>query len=97
MHAFNATIIIINGETPTQPKPTLERCVLALIGPPKAVKKVIPTSQLVTGHALGRSRGGCSAKLHLLVDGVGHLLSFVVTGGQVHETTAVEAILKEAT
>lgn len=30
------------------------------------------------------------------MDGVGHLLAFVVTGGQVHETTAVQSVLKEA-
>jgi transposase len=47
-------------------------------------------------HALGRSRGGFSTKIHLLVDSFGHLLAFVITGGQVHETTAVESVLKEA-
>ena len=47
-------------------------------------------------HALGRSRDGLSIKFHLLVDSFGHLLAFVITGGQVHETTAVELVLKEA-
>ncbi|HBJ35965.1 MAG TPA: hypothetical protein DDZ51_14700 [Planctomycetaceae bacterium] len=47
-------------------------------------------------HALGRSLGGFSKKMHLLVDSIGHLLAFVITGGQVHETTAVELVLKEA-
>jgi transposase len=49
-----------------------------------------------TDHALGRSRGGFSTKIHLLVDGVGHLLAFVITGGEVHETTAVQSVLEEA-
>jgi len=47
-------------------------------------------------HALGRSRGGFSTKIHLLVDGVGHLLAFVITGGQAHETTALEEVLDQA-
>lgn len=32
----------------------------------------------------------------MLVDGVGHLLAFVVTAGQAHETTALEAVLDRA-
>ncbi|WP_261344555.1 IS5 family transposase [Stieleria maiorica] len=47
-------------------------------------------------HALGRSRGGFSTKIHLLVDGLGHLLAFVITGGQAHEATAFEAVLHAA-
>lgn len=47
-------------------------------------------------HALGRSRGGFSTKIHLLVDGIGNLLAFIITGGQAHETTAIEAVLEQA-
>ncbi len=47
-------------------------------------------------HALGRSRGGFSTKIHLLADGFGNILSFVITGGQVHETNAVESVLNQA-
>jgi transposase len=32
----------------------------------------------------------------LLVDGFGHLLAFVITGGQAHETTMLSSILAEA-
>lgn len=39
-------------------------------------------------HALGRSRGGFSTKIHLLCDGQGHALHFELTAGQAHETTA---------
>jgi transposase len=39
-------------------------------------------------HALGRSRGGDSTKIHFLCDGRGHPLHFHLTAGQAHETTA---------
>jgi transposase len=45
-------------------------------------------------HALGRSRGGFSTKIHLLCDGQGHPLHVVVSPGQDHETTVVEEVLE---
>ena len=47
-------------------------------------------------HALGRSRGGFSTKIHLLGDGHGHPLHFHLTAGQVHETTALVPLLEGA-
>jgi transposase len=47
-------------------------------------------------HALGRSRGGYSTKIHLLSDEHGHPLEFRLTAGQDHESTALEALLAEA-
>ena len=47
-------------------------------------------------HALGRSRGGFSTKIHLLCDGQGHPLHAVVTPGQAHESTALDVLLTEA-
>ncbi len=47
-------------------------------------------------HALGRSRGGFSTKLHILCDRCGHPLHAHVTGGQVHESTCLEEILAGA-
>lgn len=47
-------------------------------------------------HALGRSRGGYSTKIHLLVDGMGNPLAFTITGGQAHETTALLDVLDKA-
>lgn len=47
-------------------------------------------------HALGRSRGGFSTKIHLLCDGNGHPLHFHLTAGQDHETTAVVPLLEGA-
>ena len=44
-------------------------------------------------HALGRSRGGYSTKIHLLCDGHGHPLHFHLTPGQAHETTAFVPLL----
>jgi transposase len=45
-------------------------------------------------HALGRSRGGFSTKIHLLCDGNGHPLHFHLTAGQDHESTALKALLE---
>jgi transposase len=36
-------------------------------------------------QALGRSRGGFSTKIHVVVDALGNPLDFVLTGGQVHD------------
>jgi transposase len=47
-------------------------------------------------HALGRSRGGFSTKIHLLCDGHGHPLHFHLTPGQAHETTALVPLLEGA-
>jgi transposase len=47
-------------------------------------------------HALGRSRGGFSTKIHLLCDGHGHPLDFHLTPGQAHETTGLVPLLEGA-
>lgn len=47
-------------------------------------------------HALGRSRGGFSTKIHILCDSHGHPLHFHLTAGQVHESTVVETLLTGA-
>jgi transposase len=47
-------------------------------------------------HALGRSRGGFSTKIHVLCDGAGHPLHFHLTPGQAHETTAFVPLLEGA-
>ena len=47
-------------------------------------------------HALGRSRGGFTTKIHLLCDGHGHPLEFHLTAGEAHESTALEALLEAA-
>jgi len=47
-------------------------------------------------HALGRSRGGFSTKIHLLCDRHGHPLHFHLTAGQDHESTALISLLNGA-
>lgn len=47
-------------------------------------------------HALGRSRGGFSTKLHLLCDSEGNPLHFHLTPGQAHESTVVDTLLEGA-
>lgn len=47
-------------------------------------------------HALGRSRGGFSTKIHLLCDAEGNPLHFHLSGGQAHESTALESLLTGA-
>jgi IS5 family transposase len=42
---------------------------------------------------LGASRGGLSTKLHLRTDGAGRPLVLLVTPGQRHEVTQLEALL----
>ncbi|WZO99363.1 IS5 family transposase [Isosphaeraceae bacterium EP7] len=47
-------------------------------------------------HALGRSQGGFSTKIHQLCDGHGHPLDFHLTPGQAHETTGLVPPLEGA-
>ncbi|MCA9238643.1 MAG: IS5 family transposase [Planctomycetales bacterium] len=47
-------------------------------------------------HALGRSRGGFTTKIHILCDGHGLPLAFQLTAGQTHESQALVALLAEA-
>lgn len=45
-------------------------------------------------QALGRSRGGFSTKIHILVDGLGNPLNFILTAGQRHDKTQGVPLLK---
>ena len=45
-------------------------------------------------QALGRSRGGFSTKIHIVVDALGNPLDFVLTAGQVHDVTQALALLQ---
>ena len=47
-------------------------------------------------HALGRSRGGFSTKLHLLCDAGGCPLHFELSAGQAHENTTLVELLNNA-
>jgi transposase len=48
-----------------------------------------------TDHALGRSIGGKSTKIHLLSDGNGLPLDACLTPGQTHESTQVETVREQ--
>jgi transposase len=49
---------------------------------------------LLTNYsAIGISRGGGTTKIHAIVESKGRLLSFMVTGGHVHDSQVVEEIL----
>ena len=47
-------------------------------------------------EALGRSRGGLTTKIHLLADALGRPLRLLLTGGEVHDSRAAEAMLEGA-
>ena len=44
-------------------------------------------------QALGRSRGGFSTKLHILVDGLGNPLRLHLTAGQCHDSPHAPTLL----
>jgi transposase len=44
-------------------------------------------------HALGRSRGGISTKIHILCDGNGLPLHFHLTAGPTHESSVLDDLL----
>jgi transposase len=43
-------------------------------------------------QAIGRSRGGLTTKIHMIVDALGNPLAFSLTGGQVHDITQAETL-----
>lgn len=45
-------------------------------------------------QALGRSKGGFSTKIHVVVDALGNPLDFILTGGQVADVTQAKALLE---
>lgn len=48
-----------------------------------------------TAEALGRSQGGFSTKVHIRAEGGGKPMTFVLTPGQRHESTAFERLLEQ--
>lgn len=44
-------------------------------------------------HAIGRSRGGLTTKIHLLVDGVGRPLVLLLSAGNVNDTSLFGSLL----
>ncbi|MFJ2232196.1 IS5 family transposase [Streptomyces halstedii] len=58
-----------------------------------ARKKGQVPAETAHAHALGRSRGGLTTKVHLACDGRGRPLGFVVTGGNINDCTQLEQVL----
>ena len=46
-------------------------------------------------QAMGRSRGGPTTKIHVIVDALGNPLALRSTGGQVHDIARAEALAAE--
>ncbi|MBI1209570.1 MAG: IS5 family transposase [Azospirillum sp.] len=46
-------------------------------------------------HAIGRSRGGLSTKIHTLVDALGNPVSFHLTGGEVHDLVGADHLVPD--
>src|SRR5438270_13918619 len=47
-------------------------------------------------QAIGRSRGGLTTKIHVLVDALGNPVDLMLTPGQAHDLTCAEPLLGEA-
>jgi len=45
-------------------------------------------------QAIGRSRGGRNTKIHALTDAKGRLLSVLLTGGEAHDCTVAERLIR---
>jgi len=48
-----------------------------------------------TKHALGRSKGGFTTKIHALCDGLGNPLKFILTPGQRNDITQAPELIKD--
>ena len=46
-------------------------------------------------QAIGRSKGGLSTKIHLMVDALGNPLAFFLTPGQAHDLEGADALLPQ--
>jgi transposase len=46
-------------------------------------------------HAIGKSRGGSTTKIHMLADAHGNPIDFEITGGEVHDVKAAERVVKK--
>jgi hypothetical protein len=44
-------------------------------------------------HAIGRSRGGLSTKIHALVDALGNPIGVFLTGGEAHDLVGADHLL----
>jgi transposase len=47
-------------------------------------------------QAIGRSRGGRNTKIHAIADAKGRLLSILLTGGEAHDCTVAERLIRRS-
>jgi transposase len=64
---------------------------------PILVRQVLKNNGTADDQALGRSRGGFSTKVHILVDGLGNPLRVRLTAGHCHDSPHAPALLKGLT
>src|SRR5688500_15940 len=81
---------IDDAEHPTAEHPTAEHPAAEATDIKCAVEPVIGEPG---DHAIGRSRGGLTTKVHALSDGAGRLLVVLLTAGNVHDTTMFGQLL----
>src|SRR6266403_6197063 len=62
--------------------------------PARGGRKKRATDAELNSQALGRSRGGFSTKLHVVVNGLGLPVEFRLTPGQAADITQAEALLQ---
>lgn len=62
--------------------------------PPPSAEKGRQRQDEPDDHALGRSRGGLTTKIHLGCDGRGRLLAILVTPGQRHDSICARPLLE---
>ena len=54
----------------------------------------VPAHEKNGEQAIGRSRGGLTTKIHVLVDALGNPVDVMLTSGQVHDLTCAEPLLE---
>ncbi len=60
---------------------------------PIRVRRALKKNGTQDEQALGRSRGGFSTKIHIIVDGLGNPLRVRLTAGQCHDSPQAAALL----
>jgi transposase len=53
-----------------------------------------PAPKKAGRQSIGRSRGGLSSKIHVVVDGLGNPVRWRLTGGEVHDMTQALGLMK---
>jgi len=67
-----------------------------LTPPSCALTSTAPAHEKNGEQAIGRSRGGLTTKIHVLVDALGNPVDLMLTPGQAHDLTCAEPLLGEA-